>query len=516
MAEAPKRLSIFRLFLSLVVVAGISTGVYFGMLRWQDTRASADTKPWFAAYVDVTATPAYQFEQLGSTSYKDVVLSFIVASPDNACTPTWGSAYTLDQASEKLDLDRRIARLRQQDGSVAISFGGVKNDELAVGCTDEAALKKAYEQVIDRYEVDTIDLDLELQGLTNLDAAKRRAKVIAQIQQQKRNSGKKLAVWVTLPVAPTGLTEDGTNGVSELLKGGVDLAGVNLLTMDYGGALTSDLTVETASENALTKTHRQLGILYEQNGINLSDHALWLKLGATPMIGQNDIAEEVFTPEDAVAFNKFALSKGIWRMSMWSANRDIKCGSNYVDVKIVSTSCSGVSQSTQEFAQTLSQGFPGRMSLSASLITTPDQGDNAQQEPDDPSNSPYQIWDAAGAYLKGTKVVWHHNVYVAKWWTHNDLPDSPVLQEWQTPWELVGPVLPGEKPIDQATLPEGTYPEWNGKKDYEKGDRVMFDGSPYEAKWWNNGDSPALASSNADSSPWVPLTQEQINEVIKK
>jgi chitinase len=105
-------------------------------------------------------------------------------------------------------------------------------------------------------------------------------------------------------------------------------------------------------------------------------------------------------------------------------------------------------------------------------------------------------------------------VYQAKWWTEGDVPDSPVLQEWQIPWELIGPVLPGEKPIPQLTLPEGTYPDWSGTDDYNTGQRVLFNGVPYQAKWWTEGDSPAAASSDANGSPWVPLTQAQINAVL--
>jgi chitinase len=133
---------------------------------------------------------------------------------------------------------------------------------------------------------------------------------------------------------------------------------------------------------------------------------------------------------------------------------------------------------------------------------------------DDPKTSPYQIWSATGAYLQGTKVVWHGNVYEAKWWTQGELPDNPVLSAYQTPWSLVGPVMPGEKPIVQPTVRPGTYPEWSGTVGYNTGQRVLFNGVPYQAKWWNTGNSPAAASSDADASPWAPLTQAQINEII--
>jgi len=510
--EPQRRLSPWRVALAVLIVAGMAVGGFTGLKGWQALQPLNSNQPWFASYVDVTATPRFAFEDMGATSNRDAVLSFVVSSQQDPCTPAWGAAYTLDQANSALDLDRRIARLQQQGGSVAISFGGRNNHELAVNCTDPVKLEAAYLTVIDRYKVNTIDLDIERPDITDTDALTRRAEVLAKLQAERRASGKKLAVWVTLPATPQGLDEAGTAAVSALLSKGVDLAGVNVMTQDYGQSLTGSQTMLSGSESALTQAQRQLGILYQRAGMHLNNATLWKKLGATPMIGQNDVADEVFTMDDAKALDQFARSHGMGRMSMWSANRDITCGSNYVDVKTVSDSCSGVNEGKLTFAQLLSAGFDGRLALSAGTITKPEA--STAQTPDNPATSPYQIWSPSGAYLEGTKVVWHHNVYEAKWWTQGDTPDNPVLQSWQTPWDLIGPVLPGEKPIPQPTLPAGTYPNWDGNAAYNTGARVLFSGVPYQAKWWNQGQSPAAASSNADNSPWVPLTQAQVSAVL--
>ena len=368
--------------------------------------------------------------------------------------------------------------------------------------------------MIDRYKIDTVDFDIETTALTNTEANTRRADAIAALQKERRSKDQNLAVWLTLPVIPQGLNEAGTNIVALFLKQGVDLAGVNIMTMDYGDALPSGQSMLQGSVNALNETHRQLGILYQQAGINLSSATLWSKMGATPMIGQNDFEDEICTTSDAKGLNEFALSKGIGRMSMWSANRDVACGSNYVNVKVVSTSCSGVNQGTERFADLLGNGFNGSIKLSADLVTVSDANATTQQTPDDPATSPYTIWSQTSAYIQGTKVVWHHNVYQAKWWTQGEVPDNPVLQTWQTPWELVGPVLPDEKPVQQPTLPAGTYPDWVGTKIYNTGDRILFEGVPYQAKWWNQGQSPAAYSSSPASSAWAPLTQAQINDIL--
>jgi len=513
-SEPRRRLSPWRVMLAVFILVSLSAGTVYARQQWYASQPGVSNKPWFASYVDVTATPTFAFEQLGTTSNRDAVLSFIVSSPMNACTPSWGGAYTLSQATGSLDLDRRIARLQQQGGSVAISFGGQKNQELAVNCTDPGKLFNAYQSVVNQYNINTIDLDLEGAGLTDAAAASRRATAIAQLQSQRRAVGKQFAVWVTLPVTPQGLDENGTNAVSQLLTHHVDLAGVNVMTMDYGSSLVKGATMASASESALIQTERQLGVLYQRAGVHLNDATLWTKMGATPMIGQNDTSDEVFTLADATELNQFALSHKLGRMSMWSANRDIACGTNYVFTQIVSDACSGVQQDAYGFANRLGAGFDGSIFLSAGLVTTADTISKLAQQPDNPATSPYQIWSPTGTYLEGTKVVWHHNVYQAKWWTQGDVPDNPVLQEWQTPWTLIGPVLPGEKPIPQPTLPAGTYPNWSGTAIYNTGDRVLFNGVPYQAKWWNTGQSPAAATSNPDSSPWVPLTQEQINAIV--
>lgn len=513
-SEPTRRLSPWRLLIAFLVIGGILYGTTLSLDRFREKSPETPQKPWFAAYVDVTSTPAYPFEQLGATVASDVMLAFIVASPKDACVPTWGGYYTLDEAATTLDLDRRIARLEQQEGRIAVSFGGALNSELGLACTDHDRLFRAYQSVIDRYSIDTIDLDLEREGLSNAEAGERRAQVIARLQEDYRSKGKHLAVWLTLPVAPQGLTEEGTNAVAMMLKQGVDLAGINVMTMDYGASRSAEQSVLDASKSALVETHRQLGILYKQADIHLNAPSVWRKIGATPMIGQNDIVEEVFTLDDAKAFNEFARMQGVGRMSMWSANRDIPCGENYIDVKVVSDACSGVKSPKGSFIEALSQGFDGDLTQSARFLTVSDP-ENAEQVVDDPKISPYQIWQETGAYPKGTKVVWHGNVYEAKWWTKKDLPDNPVLQAWETPWKLVGPVLPGEKLIEQPTLPSGTYPKWSGTVVYDGGDRVLFDGVPFQAKWWNEGESPAASAANGDASPWMALTQAQILEILE-
>jgi chitinase len=507
-----KRLSIPRLIIALVVSAALVTaGVGAARTWWTSATTPPNADPWFAAYVDVTATPSYAFESPVSDAAKNVVLSFIVTKAGEDCTPSWGSVYTMDEAATSLDLDRRIARLQQQGGEPVISFGGLSNDELATTCTDVDELAAAYQSVIDRYGITTIDLDIEAGNLADSEASVRRAKAIAIVQKNEKADDENLAVWLTLPVAPTGLTEVGTTTVSDFLAADVDLSGVNVMTMDYGDSRVDGQTMLDASTSALDQTHRQLGVLYQLADIDLTSETVWSKIGATPMIGQNDVEGEIFTLDDARKFNAYAVSHGVGRVSMWSLNRDATCGSNY-DVRRVADSCSGVAQGDFSFATILASKLTGNPEAASATETTSEPV--PVEEADDPATSPYPIWTTNSTYLVGTKVVWHRNVYAAKWWTRGDLPDNPVLDAWETPWELVGPVLEGETPVVSPTLPDGTYPVWAGTSVYEEGARVVVDDYVFEAKWWNQGDSPAASTTDPDNSPWVRLTDAQIQEVL--
>lgn len=494
----------------LLILAVLVVGVVFASLRgwnwFQENRALASvTAPGFAGYVDVTATPTLPFEDPENKASRDAVLAFVVATPGDACQPSWGAAYSLDQAAEQLDLDRRIARLQQNDGAAIVSFGGQANTELALACTSPTRLYDAYHEVVTRYHLTAVDFDIEGAALEDTAAAQRRAAAIAKLQRTDD-----VEVWLTLPVARTGLTAAGQQLVADTLAGGVRLAGVNVMTMDFGD-LPSNETMSEAAEQALNAAHAQVRALYDRAGDTLTSIETWQRLGATVMIGQNDVAGEVFSLVDAQRLHDFVAQRRLGRVSLWSLNRDRACGGNYPDVTIVSDACSGVKQDAGAFADAL--GGTGRVAPMVTRSASP-SGNPTVTPSDDPATSPYPIWQSDQVYIAGTRVVWHHNVYVAKWWTSGDVPDNPLRSGDATPWTLLGPVLPGESPLPSPTLPAGTYPDWKINKVYTAGDRVMFEGHAFVAQWWTQGDSPATPGTASAPSPWLPLTDKQIRQAL--
>lgn len=458
----------------------------------------------FAAYVDVTATPSYPFETPDSQADQNVILSFIVASPTDACSPSWGGYYGLDQAASALELDRRIAQLRSVGGSASVSFGGQANTELATECTDQGALTDAYRQVIDRYELTSIDLDIEGSDLADSAGATRRARSMAALQSEAREAGRTLDIWLTLPVSTSGLTPEGQAQLTAMLAAGVDLTGVNGMTMDFG---TADVSghMGQAVEDATLALQAQAFAAFKDAGRKLSTVDSWNRVGITPMIGQNDVPGEVFTIEDAQQVNRFAREHGVGRISMWSANRDSTCQRPLPTVTtVVQDNCSGIDQAGMSFASVLADDtVPAIPAAPAPPTTTPQPvaGNDGPEIVDDPATSPYPIWDALGTYPAGTKVVWKHNVYQAKWWNSGADPTTPYASEYDNPWLLLGPVMPGDTPAPLPTIPAGTYPDWNPAKAYVAGQRVQLDGVAYEAKWWSQDQRPGQPV--AGGSPWV-------------
>lgn len=347
------------LMTGLAVAVILAVVIFFW--AWRSGLATGAPQPtWFAGYVDVTVSPPYDFEEAATDGTRDVVLAFLVASPEDVCVASWGAAYGLEEANGALGLEKRLSDLRSRGGSAAVSFGGARNSELATTCRDEAKLRTAYRDVVERYEPAFVDFDLEGADLVDQAGGERRARAVAALQGDRNSSGKELAVWLTLPASPRGLTDAGIAAVEQMLQAGVQLAGVNIMTMNYGASRGSSQSMLEAAKAAADATHDQLGIVYQRAGINLSREQTWKKIGLTPMIGRNDLPGEIFELDAARALKDYAVELEVQRLSMWSLNRDASCASGEQGESATFT-CSGVDQGTTRFSDLLGSGLPGRM-----------------------------------------------------------------------------------------------------------------------------------------------------------
>jgi cellulose synthase/poly-beta-1,6-N-acetylglucosamine synthase-like glycosyltransferase/chitodextrinase len=489
-----RRLSLARVLVALVVIAGVGYGGYLGVTTRLLTPVTAVNQTWFAPYVDVTLTPTYQFQSTTDDPARQSVLGFVVAAGSSDCTPSWGGAYTLAAADQELAVGTRIAQLQRDGQRAIVSFGGQANTSLDVACPTATALTSAYQSVLSAYHLTTIDLDIEGSALNNVAAAERRAQAIASLER----SNPRLKVWLTLPVEPSGLQDNALSVISSMLRDRVSLAGINIMTMDFTSSPGQKATMAQSSQDALNATYGQLATVFPQYGIHLRPAQIWQRLGATVMIGQNDISGENFTVSDARALVSFAHSHHLGRISMWSINRDNQCGSSFPETGLLSNTCSGTAQSGLQFAAIFGQ-------LQGSAVVSSSAG-NVQPAVADinPADAPYPQWSASADYPLGYKVVEDGEIYQAKWYNTGDDP-AQVQDGWQTPWELIGPVLPGDHGMDITRLPAGTDPAWSLSTQYKAGDKVLYQGLPYQAKWSDQGVSPATQSTGPSGSPWKAL-----------
>jgi cellulose synthase/poly-beta-1,6-N-acetylglucosamine synthase-like glycosyltransferase len=490
-----RRLSLTRLLVALVVLAGTGCGGYLGVTARLFTHVTAVRQTWFGPYVDVTLTPTYQFQSTADNPARQSVLGFVVASSTSSCTPSWGAAYSLMAADQQLAVGPRIAQLQQEGEQAIVSFGGGAHTSLDVACPTAATLTAAYQSVIRAYHLTAIDLDIEGRALANVAAAGRRAQAIARLE--RTNPG--LKVWLTLPVATSGLRDNALSVIGSMLRAHASLSGVNVMSMDFSSPPGRGSTMAQYAQDALQAAEGQLAALFPRYGINLRPRQIWQRLGVTVMIGQNDIAGENFTVSDARALTAFAAKSNLGRVSMWSINRDSQCGSSFPEIGVHSNTCSGTAESTLGFARVFGE-------LRGGVTAAPDAGSIQPAVADTkPADAPYPQWSPDASYPLGYKIVEAGEIYQALWFNTGQDPAAQFEGMAQGPWELIGPVLPGDHGPHIARLPAGTYPAWSLRAQYQADETVLYARLPYRAKWSNQGISPASQSTDPSGSPWQAL-----------
>ncbi len=223
-----------------------------------------------------------------------------------------------------------IVNLKAAGGDSIISFGGANGSEAAT-FKDATSLAAAYQGVIDKYKVNSLDFDIEGAWVTNTQANIMRDQALVAIEKANPD----LTVVFSLPVLETGLNADGLAVLNQAKKDGVRIDVVNIMAMDYGGPVSD---MGQASINAAAATIQQLKSI----GLNA-------KVGVTPMIGVNDVAGETFTLANATALAQWAAahSSDVASLGMWSLARD---NGSTAGSPVASATGSGLSQADWAFS----------------------------------------------------------------------------------------------------------------------------------------------------------------------
>ncbi|MFF4586626.1 chitinase [Streptomyces sp. NPDC001388] len=293
--------------------------------------ASAGTS--YAPYV--SATEASDNDSAGSPAAYN--LAFVI-SDGSGCTPEWNGTEAVGDSA----VTSRISALTESGATVRVSFGGASGKELASTCDSASALAEAYGEALDAAGSTQADFDIEGDELTDADSVALRSEAIGLLQEERPG----LEVSFTLPVMPSGLDEDGLALLASANKFDVQVSTVNLMTMNYGESYTGDM-----GAYAITSAKAAQAQLKEVFGT--TDATAWGAMALTSMIGTNDVDDETFGLADAAQVRAFAEEKGVAWVSMWATFRDQQCEDG-TDTDDPLTNCSGVEQSSGEFAEAFS------------------------------------------------------------------------------------------------------------------------------------------------------------------
>ncbi len=244
----------------------------------------------------------------GKTGISGVTLAFVLS--DGGCSATTDVQQHMED----------VNAYRGAGGKLKASFGGAAGTYLENACGDSASLAAALGAFVDATGIDDLDFDVEQWQATTPEVNARRAQALKMVQDDKG-----ILVSFTLAAMPHddangiagGVPADSLAVVGSAIDAGVKVSHVNLMTMDFYGNY-GDKTMAELSISALVDAKAQLQGLIP----GLSDTAAWGMLGATPMIGQNDDPNEVFTLEDASALAAFAKQNHLGLVAFWAINRD--------------------------------------------------------------------------------------------------------------------------------------------------------------------------------------------------
>lgn len=296
-------------------------------IDWSGTKAMVGTPsaPWpahvYAPYVDYTLNSLPDLASLAKNqSVTHFTMAFVVAKDADTCLPTWGTAYNINDYTQY----SKIKALREAGGDVMVSIGGANNSPLAAACTDVSQLQQHYYDIVENLNLNVLDFDIEGTWVADHASINRRNEAVKAAQEQWKAEGRNVGIWYTLPILPTGLTDDGLYVLNDAKAKGVNLAGVNVMAMDYGSSTCQSDGKEgqnihgKCATSAIESLFNQLKQIFTDK----SDDEINAMMGVTPMNGYNDVQGEVFYLSDANLVMDDAKDRDMGMIGMWSMMRD--------------------------------------------------------------------------------------------------------------------------------------------------------------------------------------------------
>jgi hypothetical protein len=298
--------------------------------------------PYFETWTTDSLTTTAQHS--GSPYF---TLAFLETLSKTSCTLAWNGSKSAPVSNGRYLSD--IASLRALGGDVIPSFGGWSADqggtEIADSCKHVNTIAAAYEDVITRYDVSRLDMDVEGRSLNRTAGIDRRNKALGLVEDWAAAQGRRFQVSYTVPTSASGLERSGVAILRNAIANGTRVDVVNIMGFDYYDRVTTDMG--TAAINAANGLIAQLHGLYPSRTTAQLD----AMVGITLMPGLDDYPKK--TEQTTVAHVQQvyddAQAHGFSTLSIWAIQRDNGgCPSS-----TGSNGCSGIVQSTWDFSHVL-------------------------------------------------------------------------------------------------------------------------------------------------------------------
>ena len=269
------------------------------------TRGAWDGKI-VAPYIDACAWPVPDLVRMSKDSGLNYfTLAFITADASNRAS--WSGTIPL----ESQHMLAHIRTIRSAGGDVSVSFGGANGQEIAQVIKDVDVLVAEYSRVIDLYSLTRIDFDIEGGAVADDTSVDRRNRAITALKKKYPY----VQMTYCLPVLPTGLALAGEKLVQNAKKRGADIESFHGMSMDFGDSAAPDPEGRMAAYVISSAENMRKQVL-------TAGYAR-PKIGLIPMIGVNDVENEIFRVRDAKQVRDFFNSTP-WMsyIGWWSVNRD--------------------------------------------------------------------------------------------------------------------------------------------------------------------------------------------------
>jgi hypothetical protein len=270
---------------------------------------------------------------MAATGIHDLTLAFILAH--HGCEPRWDGERPLLGGSDQA----AIESIRSAGGEVDASFGGWSGKKLGSACKSAQTLAGAYQQVIDDYSLQAIDIDIEHSEFTSKKVRKRVIEALAIVQREDPG----LEISITFGTAETGPEPDGQSLIADAAAIGFQPSAWTIMPFDFGTPLTD---MGHASIKALEGLAHDLVSAY-----GLSQQAAYEHAGISSMNGQTDEASETVGVEDFHTMLAFAQLHHLARLTFWAVNRDRQCARGQTPGE----DCSGITQTPYAFTDVIAE-----------------------------------------------------------------------------------------------------------------------------------------------------------------